>query len=211
LSFDNPKAVEIYTKKTELFPIEEKLFHEHLSNPQRILDIGCGTGRTTTYLNLMGHHVTGIDIAKLMIEKARSIHPDIDYRVMDATNLEFEDRSFDAALFSFNGLDCLYPVSKRTEALKEVHRVLRNGGVFIYSSHDIDAVRLTWRTLTLGEIRVAYRDQVRHILGLHDTLDKPLPATHHDHDAPSGITDKGTRLWHRITRTPGQLWCSQRS
>ena len=148
MSFDNPKAVEIYTKKTELFPIEEKLFHEHLSNPQRILDIGCGTGRTTTYLNLMGHHVTGIDIAKLMIEKARSIHPDIDYRVMDATNLEFEDRSFDAALFSFNGLDCLYPVSKRTEALKEVHRVLRNGGVFIYSSHDIDAVRLTWRTLT---------------------------------------------------------------
>jgi len=146
LSFDNPKAVEIYTKKTELFPIEEKLFHEHLSNPQRILDIGCGTGRTTTYLNLMGHHVTGIDIAKLMIEKARSIHPDIDYRVMDATNLEFEDRSFDAALFSFNGLDCLYPVSKRTEALKEVHRVLRNGGVFI-----IFWARYAWLT----EIRFA--------------------------------------------------------
>ena len=148
MSFDNPKAVEIYTKKTTLFPIEEKLFHEHLSNPQHILDIGCGTGRTTAYLHIMGHQVTGIDIAKQMIMKARSIHPDIDYRVMDAANLEFEDHSFDAALFSFNGLDCLYPVSKRTEALNEIHRVLRNGGVFIYSSHDIDALRLNWRTLT---------------------------------------------------------------
>lgn len=148
MSFDNPKAVEIYTKKTTLFPIEEKLFHEHLSNPQRILDIGCGTGRTTAYLNIMGHKVTGIDIAALMIEKARTIHPDIDYRVMDATQLDFQDRSFDAALFSFNGLDYLYPLHRRTEALFEVHRVLRNGGVYIYSSHDIDALRLTWRTLT---------------------------------------------------------------
>lgn len=148
MSFDNPKAVEIYTKKTELFPIEEKLFHEYLSNPQRILDLGCGTGRTTAYLHIMGHQVTGVDIAKLMIQKARSIHPDIAYRIMDAANLDFKSCSFDAVLFSFNGLDCLYPVSKRTEALNEIHRVLRNGGVFIYSSHDIDAVRLNWRTLT---------------------------------------------------------------
>ena len=148
MSFDNPKAVEIYTKKTELFPIEEKLFNEHLSNPQRVLDLGCGTGRTTAYLHIMDHQVTGVDIAKLMIQKARTIHPDIDYRVMDAANLDFKSCSFDAVLFSFNGLDCLYPVSQRTEALNEIHRVLRNGGVFIYSSHDIDAVRLNWRTLT---------------------------------------------------------------
>jgi SAM-dependent methyltransferase len=148
LGFNNPRAVEIYTEKTELFPIEEKLFIEYLSNPQKVLDLGCGTGRTTAYLNLMGHTVTGIDIAKLMIEKARNIHPDIDYRVMDATNLDFDDHSFDSTLFSFNGLDYIHPLENRLQALNEIHRVLRNGGVFIYSSHDSDAVRLTWRTLT---------------------------------------------------------------
>jgi len=146
MSFDNPKAVEIYTKKTELFPIEKQIL-DQLKKNATVLDLGCGTGRTTRHLADMGHHVIGIDISPLMIQKAHELHPDIAFKVGDATKLDFPDNIFDAVLFSFNGLDCIYPETQRTEALKEIHRVLKNGGVFIYSSHEWGATRFKWRAL----------------------------------------------------------------
>lgn len=148
MDFNNPKAVEIYTAKTELFPIEETLFKKHLNKPQRILDLGCGTGRTTVPLHKMGHEVTGIDIAEQMITQAQKLHPEIEFKVGDATNLDYPDKSFDAILFSFNGLDCIYPLANRLKALNEIHRVLKTDGLFIYSSHDRNEVKLNWRTIT---------------------------------------------------------------
>jgi SAM-dependent methyltransferase len=80
--------------------------------------------------------VTAIDLAKPLIEHARRRRPDIDYRVMDATRLELQGGSFDAALFSYNGLDVIHPVAERRRCLDEIFRVLGPGGVFIMSTHN---------------------------------------------------------------------------
>lgn len=100
----------------------------------RVLDLGCGTGRTTAHL-ARTCTVTGIDYAPAMIARGRARHPNLDLRVMDARSLAFPDESFDGAFFSFNGLDYLYPLADRSLALKEIYRVLRPGGLFIYASH----------------------------------------------------------------------------
>src|SRR3989338_8328332 len=55
---------------------------------------------------------------------------------MDAAQLDFPNNHFDYALFSFHGLDYLFPEEQRTRALHEIHRVLKPGGLFAFSSHN---------------------------------------------------------------------------
>ena len=54
----------------------------------------------------------------------------------DASNLGLKDNSFDVVIFSFNGIDYIYPYIKRLAALKEIRRVLKTNGLFIFSSHN---------------------------------------------------------------------------
>jgi SAM-dependent methyltransferase len=42
-------------------------------------------------------------------------------------------------LFSYNGLDCLYPKESRLVAIAEIYRVLRPQGRFIFSTHKLAA------------------------------------------------------------------------
>ena len=101
-----------------------------------MLDLGCGAGRTTIGLARLGYDVTAIDLSEPLLRHARSRHPALDFRLMDATALSFPDASFDAALFSYNGLDDIAPTSARERCLSEVHRILRPQGVFVLSGHN---------------------------------------------------------------------------
>ena len=51
-------------------------------------------------------------------------------------------KSFDAVIFSFNGLGCVYPDASRVKCLAECSRVLKAGGVFIFSLHNARSVFL---------------------------------------------------------------------
>jgi len=113
---------------------EEILFSKHLKEGQSVLDLGCGAGRTTTHVHKVTDKVVGIDLSEVLIETAREKHDDIDFRVMDASKLDFPDGSFDVVIFSNNGLCYLYPEEKRLTAIKEIERVLKKGGVLIFSS-----------------------------------------------------------------------------
>jgi ubiquinone/menaquinone biosynthesis C-methylase UbiE len=123
--------------KVGLFTQEKKAFRKYLTKEgAKILDVGCGTGRTTYPLHKLGFDVIGIDISEPMIEKAKSTFPEVDFRVGNACELEFESEVFDYVLFSFNGIDCIFPEEKRLTAFREIHRVLRPGGIFVFSSHN---------------------------------------------------------------------------
>ena len=135
MDFNNKQAVDIYAEKTDLFPIEETIFNQYLKYVGVVLDLGCGTGRTTKHIAGMWNYVIGTDISPLMIEKAKELHPDLVFEVQDACSLPYEDAAFDAVVFSFNGLDYIYPEAKRIQALREIKRVLAPGGVFIFSTH----------------------------------------------------------------------------
>jgi len=113
----------------------------------RVLDVGCGYGRTSRPLAEMGFRVTAIDIVPRMIAEARVVTPAVGFCVMSATDLGFADGSFDCALFSFNGIDCIAPRSKRLQTLRELHRVLRPGGVLVYSAHN-------WVGFVLTSLRI---------------------------------------------------------
>lgn len=93
----------------------------------RILDLGCGTGIVARVLRerLGGAaHIVGLDVSPPMIEEARSIAPEIDFRLGDAMGLPFADGSFDLVLCQH----MLQFVPDPLAALREVRRVLTPGG-----------------------------------------------------------------------------------
>jgi ubiquinone/menaquinone biosynthesis C-methylase UbiE len=100
---------------------------------QAALDIGVGGGRTAELLAPLTDTYQAIDYSDRMLEVARRRFPSLSFLSMDARHLNFSDASFDLVLFSYNGLDSV-DLTGRLAILREVHRVLRPAGVFVFST-----------------------------------------------------------------------------
>lgn len=140
--FSTENAINLYIRKVEEgFFIGEKAMTEKYFSKRnaQILDLGCGIGRTSIQLNLLGHEVTAIDFVPLMIENAKKIALDkkleINFQIADACNLPFENESFDFALFSNQGHTQIPGKENRITTMNEVYRVLKKNGIYIFSAH----------------------------------------------------------------------------
>ncbi|MFA6047291.1 MAG: methyltransferase domain-containing protein [Parcubacteria group bacterium] len=125
--------------KKGLWKSEDILIKKYFKPNSHILDIGCGSGRTAFVLSEKGFDVIGVDLTPGMIETAKRVALEkgtsVDFRVGDATKLEFEDNYFDGAIFANNGWVQIPGHSNRLKALKEIHRVLKPGSHFILTAH----------------------------------------------------------------------------
>lgn len=130
----NPSTVAHYTAFTSLTACEQHIFDAHIPTGCDILDLGVGAGRTTQFLLPRAQRYLGIDYSETMIAACRSRFPATEFAVMDASDMKaIPSASFDVVIFSFNGLGCLIPDEAREQCHREVHRILRNAGVFIFS------------------------------------------------------------------------------
>jgi SAM-dependent methyltransferase len=110
-----------------------------LIRSSRVLDIGVGTGRTVPLLALLTDDYVGVDFSDELVAQCRRNYPNKDIRHGDARNLAaFRDESFDFVLFNYNGIDCVPDDRERQQILREVHRVLDGGGLFVFSSLNKD-------------------------------------------------------------------------
>jgi ubiquinone/menaquinone biosynthesis C-methylase UbiE len=141
--YRDPEVVSHYAELNYLTPCERLLFETYIEPGMKILDIGVGGGRTTPYLSDKASRYIGVDYSAEMIRTCRNKFPHLEFEVADASDLSaFADASFDAVVISFNGIDCLVPEERRWQCLRECSRVLRAGGVFIFSSHNPRSVFL---------------------------------------------------------------------
>lgn len=92
-----------------------------------ILDIAAGTGSSSVTYATAGADVVASDISEGMMEKGRLRHPELKFVQADATNLPFEDDSFDVATISYG----LRNVNDPDKALREMLRVTKPGGKLV--------------------------------------------------------------------------------
>jgi ubiquinone/menaquinone biosynthesis C-methylase UbiE len=96
----------------------------------RVLDIGCGSGvPVARELTAAGHHVTGVDISEVQIQRARELVPQAEFVNADAITLDFPPESFDAVV-SLYALIHL-PLIDQQQLLKNLAAWLKPGGWFL--------------------------------------------------------------------------------
>ncbi|HJW11409.1 MAG TPA: class I SAM-dependent methyltransferase [Albitalea sp.] len=131
-------SVKHYTDFDGLFPAEQAaLNHVALAARGRpILDIGVGAGRTVHGLLELSTDYLGVDISQEMIAACRQRFPGVAFQLADARALtSVADASMHLVMFSCSGIG-MVSHADRLLILREVHRVLEPGGVFLFSTHN---------------------------------------------------------------------------
>lgn len=78
---------------------EVRLIDAMAERGSRILDAGCGTGRTGGRLAAAGHTVVGVDLDEHLISVAREDHPDARWEVGDLATMALRDEDGTRLLF----------------------------------------------------------------------------------------------------------------
>ena len=92
---------------------EARLVDAMVARRARLLDAGCGPGRTAAALHRAGHDVVGVDADPVLIDAAGADHPGPRYLVADLAELDLtargEPEPFDAAVLAGNVLAFVAP------------------------------------------------------------------------------------------------------
>jgi SAM-dependent methyltransferase len=143
-SYEDPKRAEAYAKLE--FPGTYYLAYRDLPaiifeqvKGRKAIDFGCGTGRSTRFLQKLGFNAVGVDISEDMIRKARELDPKGDYRLIAEGDFsQFKHKSYDLALSVFT-FDNIPTMEKKIKNFKELGNLLENEGrlVNVVSSPEI--------------------------------------------------------------------------
>lgn len=114
-----------YIRKKEL-EIILNLIKE--KNPSKIIEIGCGAGWLSNYINNHTYHKTiSFDISEKLVHTASKLNKNNDYFVGDAHNLPIKSKSVDLVI----GIAILHHLN-HLQTLTECKRILKKGGILLF-------------------------------------------------------------------------------
>ena len=96
-------------------------------------DMGCGPGQVARYLHERGVAVCGVDLSSAMVKRANGLTPEVEFRHGDMLALDVPDGTW-AGIAAFYSLIHI-PREDLPQALGELCRVLRPGGLLLVSFH----------------------------------------------------------------------------
>lgn len=103
----------------------------YIDNGKKVLELACGTGQITFRMAAKSHTWEATDYSENMIKEAQKRNTDenkcekLHFCVQDATDLTYEDESFDVVVIA----NALHIMPEPDAALKEMHRVLKKDGI----------------------------------------------------------------------------------
>src|SRR3989344_6325353 len=127
---------------------------------KKVLDMGCGTGLYARILKKKGANIKGIDISEEMIKIAREESPDIEFKIGNINKLPYKDEEFDIVLAAL----VMEYFSSWSMVLKEVRRVLKDNGLFVFSTGNpvINAThRINYKGKKFREIRDYFKEGIK--------------------------------------------------
>jgi ubiquinone/menaquinone biosynthesis C-methylase UbiE len=134
-----PATYDRYLGPVFFEPYAEDLVERLSGNaPSSVLELACGTGIVTRLLRerlSSGASLVATDLNQAMIDIARSKfagNEAIEWRQADACDLPFDDQAFDAVVCQFG----IMFVPDKPLCGREVRRVLKPGGIFLFSVWD---------------------------------------------------------------------------
>jgi SAM-dependent methyltransferase len=183
----------------------------------RVLDAGCGGGRTSAWLAEQGARVIGIDVSPELLRLARERVPSGSFSLADLGEpLPFEDGSFDVVVASL----VMHYLRDWVPPLRELRRVLRADGVVVLSTHhpamdaelaesgDYFATELLRDVWLVGEREHEVRFWHRPLSGMFreiaeagfrvDELSEPQPLPE--------VRERFPDAWERLTKKPHFLF-----
>ncbi len=117
---------------------EARMVDAMVGRGARLLDAGCGPGRTAGALHRFGHEVVGVDADPVLIEAAETDHPGPRFLVADLSELDLaahdEHPPFDAAVMAGNVLAFVAPGTE-ADVLTRVAAHLHPDGFLVTGFH----------------------------------------------------------------------------
>lgn len=131
--FDAMETRAYFTTYEEWTPLEQKAMEFAKG---RVLDVGCGAGRHSLYLQEKGLDVLGIDISPLSIEVCR-LRGLRKAEVMSIEEVDFPPNSFDTVLMMGNNFGLFGSFKKARQLLKRFHGMTSDDALIIAVTRDV--------------------------------------------------------------------------
>lgn len=194
-----------WTEAAGLKPDERALIERFLDRAASTLEAGSGGGRILAEMRGLGFTtLTGFDFVPELVAEARGADPsgEIRFDVADATHLTYPDASFDQVLYLQQLLSSLESPADRDRVVREAFRVLRPGGVALFSVLPYE-VRSRSR---LARPYLAYLRLLRR-LRRSDRPDQLLPRMRiRGRLTPAALRDAGPHVyWYRAAEVEREL------
>jgi len=101
----------------------------------RVLDVGCGAGRHSLYLQKKGFAVLGIDVSPLAIKVCR-LRGLKKARVMSIEKMNFKPSSFDSVIMMGNNFSLFGSFKKARRLLRKLHSMTSEDALIIAETRD---------------------------------------------------------------------------
>jgi len=141
------------------YDLDESARRMQLNGSERVLDLCCGTGKSTlACLNqLPNGQIIGVDNSEGMLAEAQARfaaemqNGHVKFKLKDAMQLDFPDNSFDAVFMAYG----LRNMPDYEKAIQGIHRVLKPGGKLCIHDYSLSGSlfsKMYWTVLGYGFI-----------------------------------------------------------